>query len=754
MKHSNKEGIKYWSVTVLKALALAFPLFLMLTVIWFSSVWSTMTVNELLYHLFSPLEGTGESVLSSFFVHSALPGIGIWIAMIFAVHFLSGKKAVNVIVCVLAVCIFIGDIAYFLWKIDFYNYVVTLKNGSSFIEENYVDPAEVEITFPEKKRNLIYIYMESMEVTYADKKSGGAFDYNIIPELTDLASEGENFSGNTGYLNGGYSLPGTDWTVAGIIAQTSGLPLQVQVGKRSTSFDAGYYQSVVTLGDILKDNGYRQYFMCGSNASFAGKADYLTAHGNYELDDFPYAVSRGWLEDTDYSDWGYNDQKLFAFAKERLTEISRSDEPFNFSMLTIDTHFGGSVCELCRDDFDSLTENVYACSNRQIVDFVHWIQQQSFYENTTVVLCGDHTTMDASFSDTIDDDYNRRTYSLFINAPIDAQKDDSERIYTTLDMFPTTLTSLGATFEGGRLGLGTDLFSGMETLSETFGIEAEKKEIETYSPFLAQLSGIDPESITEQEKAYPKADADIEIDEDKQVISVSVSNLKDKTRKLLYGIYLQYYSDGDGGNKKNIRMKKKQGKYYAEIPISDVNIKYLDLNIYYRELFGEEYQVYGQDGDARLKIDDLSEYADCLKDYIASPDYAVMIAAVNHNAMNCLDEEQISRLRELGLKVDMNAGDYKSYAALIEDGTINEQIGDDEVELQGSLEDGTDYHLKSNWRDERSSHAYLEVNGINYRIDTSGLQFLVYDKANGIVADKVCFNFNLSKAVRRMEYLQ
>ena len=43
---------------------------------------------------------------------------------------------------------------------------------------------------------------------------------------------------------------------------------------------------------------------------------------------------------------GYEDQKLFENAKEKLSEIGIKDEPFNFTMLTVDTHFeDGYVCE-------------------------------------------------------------------------------------------------------------------------------------------------------------------------------------------------------------------------------------------------------------------------------------------------------------------------------------------------------------------------------------------------------------------------
>ena len=62
-----------------------------------------------------------------------------------------------------------------------------------FIDDNYVFPSNVELTFPEEKRNLIYIFLESMETTYADKENGGAYDVNYIPELTALAKTYEDF---------------------------------------------------------------------------------------------------------------------------------------------------------------------------------------------------------------------------------------------------------------------------------------------------------------------------------------------------------------------------------------------------------------------------------------------------------------------------------------------------------------------------------------------------------------------------------
>ena len=80
-------------------------------------------------------------------------------------------------------------------------YAKNQTTSSSFIEDNYVDPNSVSLSFPEKKRNLIYIFLESMENTYSSEEYGGAFSENTIPELTELSLENENFSGDQETLN-------------------------------------------------------------------------------------------------------------------------------------------------------------------------------------------------------------------------------------------------------------------------------------------------------------------------------------------------------------------------------------------------------------------------------------------------------------------------------------------------------------------------------------------------------------------------
>ena len=76
--------------------------------------------------------------------------------------------------------------------------------------------------------------------------------------------------------------------------------------------------------------------------------------------------------------------------------------------------------------FDGVSDiqyaNVISCPSRKVKDFVEWIQQQDFYENTTIVLCGDHLTMDADFCEDIDSSYVRKAYTAYINSAVEPEE--------------------------------------------------------------------------------------------------------------------------------------------------------------------------------------------------------------------------------------------------------------------------------------------------------------------------------------------
>lgn len=74
---------------------------------------------------------------------------------------------------------------------------LSMRSQQTMIYQNeYVEPSEENVTFEGEKRNLIYIYLESMENTFFSTGEGGALPYNVIPELYELAQSNINFSPN------------------------------------------------------------------------------------------------------------------------------------------------------------------------------------------------------------------------------------------------------------------------------------------------------------------------------------------------------------------------------------------------------------------------------------------------------------------------------------------------------------------------------------------------------------------------------
>ena len=482
---------------------------------WVLDTWGLLSIDEIIFHLKVPLDGTNSDVV--------LDGINACVPLAVLVLFLSifliiglrnkhGKCMIALFLVAVIACGSAGRAAYEVYdELDVKEYLVSQKKESHFIEQNYVDPRTTKITFPEQKRNLIYIYLESMESTFASKGDGGGLDFNCILELTTLAEENTNFS-DSDKLGGGYPAYGGTWTMAGIFSQTSGIPIknseQTDDVNATLAEQSSFSSQTRNLEDILADEGYNQCFMIGSDATFGGRRAYFESHGKgqTEICDYNTAKENGQIPEDYYVWWGYEDQKLFANAQEKLTELSSKDEPFNFTMLTVDTHFeDGYVCEQCQNEFgDNQYANVMACSSRQVDAFVKWIQQQPFYENTTIVISGDHLTMDSDFCNDVSEDYERSVYNVFINLPegLDTSFEKTHsREFATLDMFPTTLAAMGVTIEGDRLALGVNLFSDEQTLTEQYGRKGLDKELMKKSKFYDMLiNDVDIDALQKKRK--------------------------------------------------------------------------------------------------------------------------------------------------------------------------------------------------------------------------------------------------------------
>lgn len=438
---------------------------------WYIRTYGRINFDSILFTLTADLRGTSSTLMLQYILQGLLPAILVSGALIALALFLLAKKRVKRWVVMTAVSLVsVAAIVFSAFDAQLVQYLIYSSSDYPLYEQYYRDPKQTDITFPDRKRNLVYIVLESMETSFLSKEQGGGVEQNLIPELYELARNNTNFSQNEG-VGGFRPATGATWSIGSLVSQTSGVPLVPMVEQNETSEDRQFLPGLTTMMDILHENGYYQAFMLGSSAAFADTGLYYEVHGVDRIYDIYTARADG-VVPSDYWDgwWGMEDYHLFDYARQELTRIAAQDQPFAFTLMTIDTHHvAGNPCPYCGSEYQEQYDNVISCSSRQTAAFLQWLQEQPYYEDTAVVIVGDHCSMDKGYFDrNVDKDYVRRIYNCFINSSAHTTG-SKNREFTALDLFPTTLAAMGCTIEGDRLGLGTNLFSGLPTLAEQWG---------------------------------------------------------------------------------------------------------------------------------------------------------------------------------------------------------------------------------------------------------------------------------------------
>ncbi len=473
---------------------------------WFRESYG-VTFREIIYTIKSPLAGANNE-----FLRTAAPYVApklVMFVVIFAVAFFiffrlgkyvsmnlrlagkNGKESAFDLVKIIEAFLVIAATVFSVLilhninsRLEIGSFIRDYNARTELYDDYYVMPDEEKITC-DKPKNLIYIYMESMETTYASVADGGEQpEINYIPNLTKLANDNISFS-DEDRLGGIISAKNTDWTMAAIWATSTGAAFNFPIeGNSDFGNQEHFSKNTVTLGDILEDKGYYQEFLCGSDARFGGRKAFFEQHGQYRVYDLFTAEDEGYLTPEEEVNWGIEDHLLYKIAQDELTRIAAQDQPFNFTMLTVDTHhFDGWICPLCGDDYPEQLANVTVCADKQIKGFIDWCSQQPWYDNTVIIIQGDHPRMDQSLVSYAKD---RMVYNCFINTDYDPSSlKMKNRVFDTMDMFPTVLAAIGYDIPDDRLGLGTNMFSGKETLCETLGSDYIDAEVQKYSQFYA-----------------------------------------------------------------------------------------------------------------------------------------------------------------------------------------------------------------------------------------------------------------------------
>lgn len=294
-------------------------------------------------------------------------------------------------------------------------------------------------------RDLVFIYAESLERTYFDE----TIFPGLITELRALERRADSFTGIE-------ELPGTEWTIAGMVASQCGIPLFTPGEGNALSRTDLFLPAATCLGDLLKREGYRLAYYGGANLSFAGKGKFYATHGFRDVAGRAELVTK--LPDPGYvNSWGLYDDSLFDLAFEKFVELSRAQDRFALFLLTLDTHHPeGHVSRECtsvpyRNGANPML-NAVRCTDRLISQFVRRIRSSPRGRHAVIVIASDHLAMQNSAHAQLARGLRRNLLMV-----LDPQHEIGRLVSTrgsTLDVAPTVMAYLGYDAE---IGLGTSL---------------------------------------------------------------------------------------------------------------------------------------------------------------------------------------------------------------------------------------------------------------------------------------------------------
>ena len=719
---------------------------------WMLETWPNLKMEELMFQFQQGLYGTGGEMFGEYGIHCVLPTLFVFVLMVIMLRAMKGrpKRKMRVWMLIFSIASLICAGASIYSTVGVGEYIEAQTTNSEFIRDNYVDPKEANIVFPAEKRNLIYIFLESMETTFADKENGGAFDYNCIPELTALAQKYEDFSGSDTSLNGGLSLPYTTWTMGAMFAQTSGLPLQTSIDRNDMDTQLNFFPEIGTLGDILAEQGYNQALLLGSDAVFGGRKNYFESHGNFEIRDYYWAGHHGYVPAGHYVWWGMEDSYLINMAKSTLDEYYAKGEPFNITMLTVDTHFeDGYVCPDCDDEFDDRYSNVMACSSKRIAEFIEWCQTQEWYENTTIVISGDHPTMDVDFCNGIAENYERKVYTCYINSASEPMNPEQRRVFSTMDEFPTTLGAMGVYIEGDRLGLGTNLFSSKKTLTEEMGVTAETLEVSKKSKFMESISGVDLTSKDLLSEGHIVSEATVKVlgyDSEKELLSIAVDDIHNDSGEIYRVMAVTQTEAGEVFYEANA---SEDGSWRCDLHVPEAELSTTGLRIVVSErtespgsgIAGDT--VFTYSGANLLFMGAVQNDAAAYLNTLATLDknkYAVFVTLKN-NAVNGITDEIQEALYHLGTSTDLRGRQDYYWFAVISDNLVHEDSSERYLERYGVTSGGYPYVIVSShstapvYIGNRYYGAYAQ-----YSQTAKGMNVIVWDQENGEPVNSTFFD--------------
>lgn len=329
--------------------------------------------------------------------------------------------------------------------------------------------------------NLVYIYAESLERTLFDENKFP----QLVPDLNNIRKSSLDFSDTR-------QLPGTDFTIGGIVASQCGIPFFSPMDRNFSDNLRSFFPSLICLGDILKNSGYDNYFYQGADLRFASKGAFFNTHGFQHVDGLQ--EQKDALPDKTYlNDWGLHDDTTLNAVWEKYQTLTAQNKPFALFALTVDTHPPvGSIAKSCQQkrwqEGKDEAFNAVLCSQENIATLINKIKASPGFKNTLIVVSSDHLAMEP-IGGQIAQKQPQRKNLFFILRGDRSQTEVISRPRNTMDNGATVLELLGG---DNAIGLGRSTLS-RPSLSATY-TSLETRMLD-WEPDIIRLWSGDPQKI-------------------------------------------------------------------------------------------------------------------------------------------------------------------------------------------------------------------------------------------------------------------
>ena len=452
---------------------------LSLLIILFFLVWIYLKFGRISYHVFlvniqiiinefsqNTFETTKDlKIMSSFFKYVFILPLSltvIWSIIYFFQNF--NKKIFNfvyhhffifsvIILSIVIIIIFFNSI-YFT---DTKN--IKVSNQDIF-KEKFIKINTKKIKNPQ---NLILIVLESYDLDYIKD-----LDQDLFNQINNLSFK--NF--NTYQIDNFYLARSASISLTSQIAYLCGIYLQLNKSNLNSPY---FFKKHSCLQDIFNLNNYNTELLMNTPLTFHSSHRFYLKHNFKNIYDANF-FNTSLFEKNFYSLFNtINDEDLFLFGKERLTNLNKKNQNYFLTLMTLDTHSPGNYYDkdkckkIISSDYsldlkfkssyflknknlfskkeinlinqifsnrdwvssDIHKINSFKCTNKHLINFLEFIDKSNF--DTNIVIVSDHAYHD--------DKEQRKLYNKIITKK--KIQINQQNLFYSLDIFPTLLDLSG-----------------------------------------------------------------------------------------------------------------------------------------------------------------------------------------------------------------------------------------------------------------------------------------------------------------------